>query len=603
MTKIFRFLSIIVLMTLILTSCSSALPQKQDLNQAVTVMEVIYGRVYNGTIDVWAQNGSTAAFLWGVFAFLIVVVIGFMIGASNDNMQGGCITGIIAGLVVGILVMSLANGHYRSAAPKYADAQGVEGMTSGFSKAQDDKANLYMELLHVPAISATIDQLACETKATNRRSNCYPYEWTYEDNPHDGPCNSWDKDGNCTGHSTVYDTEHVGYFEYLVQYRVNVALLDKLVKPETGLMVSSTPNLPGRYLSDHWTVPLDYEQHWADKGPSLFGNHRMDIGPNDTFVPPQWTDLKNRLDVCAAGPCNWPLINVPHRYLNWIFASDTTLLQQQSLYIQQYTAANLLPTMNWLYSRNGYAWATDYDFVQFVGGLSVPQDQYYAWQDAAASFSAYFGNTRQGSLDIVFAPRAAVEAQGSIDQWADGIKAYLSQKDIFAIQVGDERVQRMMPKNNFIIACMVDGNVITACRIRTAMPEGNEVITETFRAGYEASLQNMQFSPQSFFGNFRIVEDLGREALKIIGIERDAASPMDLTLRDDPNGLRRVSMSKYSYLKADIKLSSQDVDKLVSDQIAIQQQKAEGAVHTALWAIGILILLVVGGFIMLQSNS
>jgi hypothetical protein len=285
------------------------------------------------------------------------------------------------------------------------------------------------------------------------------------------------------------------------------------------------------------------------------------------------------------------VVNVYHKYVNWIFASDTAIFQQFAGDIQNYKAAGLLPDMAGIYSRNG-GWPADYDFVQFTGALQVPQDEFNLWQDAAYNFSAYFANARQGSLDIVFAPRSQVERLGTIDNWADTIKAYRSQKGLWDITIGAETFQRMMPKNTFILACEVDGQVITACRLRTAMPQGNEIVAETFRSGNDPSLVNLAFSPSAFFGQIKITEDTTQAPLSMIQIKRDSSAPMDLTLRDDPNGLKRISMKKFDYLQADIKLDQSEVDKLVASQVQVQQDLAAKAWQTPMWfTLGLVVLI------------
>lgn len=590
MQKAFR---IVILMGLLLTSVSCGFLPKGETD-GETMLQIVYARVHDGTISAWTGTAMTAPFLWGVFWFILaggLAVICAAALAGRNATVFGCIGAIFAGILFGGIAFWSVGSSFAQKVPEFAEKQGIHAMKEGYDGAKNLKANQFIETVHVPVVSADIIYEDCQTRI-NSRSNC-KYQWSHEVNPHDCRCRcvSENKDGSCsrTQCDTCWDTEYVPYFTRQCQYRINVRYRDDLATPETGLTPDPREkNIPYRMLSDRWLVPADYDNFWK-------GSRRTAVDSSDTAIPQDWQRYSA---VLKSGKV--PLVTAPHRYMNWIFTSDAAMFRQFEGDIELYEKAGLLPTMNWVYSRLGQGWAADYDFVQFVGGITVDRNANYAWQDAAYAFSSFFGNSHQGSLTIVFAPKSAVEALGSADKWADTIKANYSKRGKWDITVNGEKLQRLLPKNSFLIACVVEGDKIPSdgCRIRTGMPNGNEQVINDFAyPGMRPEFKMIPFTPEGFFGKIQAtLAPKDKSAFLDVVLKTDGNKPMDLALRDKPDGLWRVSMSDFQYLKADVQLDKGEIDALVTREIQIQKNLAHEDLKHA-WIFLLSLAAIVGFFV------
>lgn len=591
---------ILVLVALALTGCGPV--EREDLGVAVTTMQVIFGRVYNGTIAAWASANLWVPVLRGLFWLVLIGGLATAAGFFASKRGCGCVVGVVLGLLVMLIVIVQVGNNLRDELSAKAEEQALHAMKDGFDQAQRDKANQYIEVLHVPLFSATWDEKECK-KRLNGNSNCHPYEWTHEVNHHQ-VCASTDDDGNCTGYRTEYDIEHVPYFKTMVRYVVYGRLLDKLATLESGLNPGDNKDdfVVHRYLSE-WMAPTDYEEQWfTDR--LLLGPKRRDLEPYEYTPPADWQRYSDGL---AQGLV--PLVNVYHRYMNWIFTADAKAYMEHAGYVLEYEEGGLLPIMNTIYSHIGQGWAADYDFVQFVGGLEVSEEEYRAWQAAAYNYATFFSNDRQGSLVLVFAPREKID---DLDRWATAIKAYYSEKGEWDIVVDGETWKRLLPKNTFVLVCGVNADsTISAdgCRFRTGMPHGNEAIIDAFFDGDDQpEMQGViPFSPQGFFGNIspQLVDKEG-DPYPVVQLNREGTRPMDMPLREDPDGARRISMEEYDYLQVDVVLDQAEIDTLVAREVQVQADAASRALASAFqWLVGLIVAyaLAVGALAYGASSS
>lgn len=594
--KIVLLFLFLLLVVLLLSGCGA----EKDVTQATTAMQAVYYRVYNATVDAWGTANLWTPLLWAAFwAILVMLATFFAIAGSNSRQNtAGC---FISGSLAAIVFLSLwiyLGWKAAAATPAKADKQAVHAMREGFDQAKYDKANIYVEVIHAPVVGLTPEEKTCQA-SVNWPSNCSEYEWTHEINHREVCTESTDSDGKVTESChEESDTEHVPFFKKLVRYLVYVHVMEKLATtPEAGFI--ATPgrvDTPHRYLSP-WMTPPDYDNWWYKGGFAA----RRKLAPSDYTPPAEWQRYSDMLYVQK----KTPLVNFYHRYPNWLFAADAVLFKQFEGDLQKYADLGILPTMKTIYSRTD-GWAADYDFVQFVGGLKISPEENFAWQDAAYAYSSFFSNDRQGSLAIVFAPASKVD---DMDKWADSVKAHYSQRGKWDMRTDAvEAWQRLLPKNTFILACKVDeaARMVPAdgCRLRTGMPHGNEEIIDTFayRWNRELALQNVIFTPTGFFGNvWSEPIDPDGDGFFEVSLHREETKPMDILLRDDPLGARRVSMKTFDYLQSDIKLDAADIDKLVAKEIAVQQALASSKL---LWAIAAFVIevFIIGSLFVLGAS-
>jgi len=572
-----RLIFVFLLFILVVTpACAifAPTPMEPTTSTATTPMQIVHERVYDGSVNAWSSAKFWAPFGWAVFGLIIVTIL-FALMSQGESVG----LGFLVGLGVALFLFISVRSSIVNQIPASAEKQAVHAMVEGIDESRFNKANVYMEVIHVPVVAANFDTMEC-TKSVDRRSNCYPYEWTHEIN-YRTVCDSRDDEtGACTSSHQESDTEHVPYFTTMVRYRVIVSLYEKLATPETGLVSSGVEHFPQRWLSD-WLLPVDFDNYWRS-------DRRMNISPSDYQRPSDWIRWNEEL---SRGEI--PVVNVYHKYVNWLWATDNVYAVGEQQRLADYEAAGLLPTMNQVYSRINTGWAADYDFIQFVGSLEVDDVTHLAWQDAMYDYVSYFANERQGSLTIVFGSENEVAGFGSVIDWANSMESHYSQRGKWDFSVGGETLQRLMPKNQFILGCTVsDDNIVTACALVTAMPRGNEQVIDAFMIWNDPALQNVAFTPQGFFGDIRtqLVPTTG--PYSVVEIAGLGNNPMSLLLREDPFGLRRISMDDYDYLQADVKLEPADIDNLVQREVQAQQNLANKRVSTAFWALGILILLI-----------
>ena len=180
----------------------------KDVGTAINSMQEIYIRVYNGSLDAWSGANTLAPFWWAVFWFLFFgTVVTIVVSRVSGNIRSGFAVGGITAAVIALTVSIIVSGNLQRSWPTKAEKQAVFEMNNGVSSAKDNKANQYLEYLNVPVVKVDRVWQECEQR-NNSRNTCGNYvpEWTYEHNPHDGACNSWDDEGDCDGHETVYDT-------------------------------------------------------------------------------------------------------------------------------------------------------------------------------------------------------------------------------------------------------------------------------------------------------------------------------------------------------------------------------------------------------------
>lgn len=564
-----------------------------------TAMRQIYNRVNNGSLDAWSTAAFWAPLWWAAFAFSLCLVGGLMMGGvsgasfrHHSSRSGtfwaiGCSGGAMFGFFMALVVFLLARSSILNAAPEKAEKQANHAIVEGIDQAKYDKANTFVEVLHTPVVDTTFERLECK-KSVNTRSNCAPWEWTHEIN-HRTVCDSYDDDGRCTSSHTESDTEHVPYFTHMVRYLVIVNLYEKLATSETGLVSSGVENYPKMYLSE-WLLPQDYDNHWYGYARPLF----MQIEPLDYTPPADWQRYHSAR---LAGQVS--LMNVYHRYPNWILITDNVYASGSTP--DAYKAAGLLPGMNSLYSRIGTGVQADYDFVTFLN-IETSQEMYYAWQDAAAEAFTFFANDRQASLAVIFAPEGQVENLGTIDDWANALKANYDQRNVWFITLQGERMQRMLPKNLFILACTVANAQIMECRLKSGMPTGNEYIMEAFSRNTDEFMADRSFTPEAFFGQIEATLVPSDGSYPVVQLHGVGQNIFGMTMREDPHGIRRISMTAFEYLKADVHLDVADINRLVAKEVGVQKQAAQAATLTAFLIFGGFWVLVFILFVMSQNQ-
>ncbi|MEK7525263.1 MAG: hypothetical protein AAB548_02730 [Patescibacteria group bacterium] len=496
-----------------------------------SAMTLIYDKTYETVSFAWSLTG----WLLGLSFAAALAILVYIKLESGKGAVGTF-------LFVGVSTIFL----FGAFGKEWAKVDATHAVEVGAERAKTRKANQYKEKLHIPVTKTVLETRACAQR-NNASSGCR-YEWTYDWNYQTTCTTTTDDKGNSTTDcTTTHDTMHVPHFTE--EWRANAYfampdeyLLNKVGEDSgTGLQKSEVANNPVRYYTD-WQAPENYDAYW-------FGGER----PNgfDYVIPDEWKAMDASLK--AGRPY---IITAWHDYVNWVFVTaDSNNLVTISSQVEKYLSAGLLPQVNMIYSRFGTAnaaFAADYDFVQFAGGLQ-PAD-YYAWQDAASLYSLNVGPGLQGSMVIWFVPANTVD---NPDAWIQAAKAYLSQKEQWDFY--------MAPKNLILIGCGVDTptNTISFCRMETGMPSGNIDIRYMID-----HVSGVPFTPQGVFGTMNPTAVADANGFYASKMDVPADGMLSALFAPEPNGFKRVKMASLDWLKTDIKLDKPDIEWAVSTESA-----------------------------------
>ena len=260
-----------------------------------------------------------------------------------------------------------------------------------------------------------------------------------------------------------------------------------------------------------------------------------------------WLNAKARCDAGKPGP-----VTKRMDYVNYILASDATILKQYSDQIQSYKDANLLPPVSNQVRDYYYE-----DRVKFVG--FVPQDP-NAWQNAVAYLNAAFGTELQGDFHLVIVQSSAVDT--SPDAYITALKAYWMDSTVF----GKDAIS----KNGVIIVLGTDGKTITWARAQTGMPIGNEPMMTGIQSFFRENQVNL--TPDEVIGPVigqfyeKTNPDTGEKKIKVKGVgDSGALRQLLWGLKNPSTKFVRVSMSAdqatdtgggFKYLASEIEPSA-----------------------------------------------
>ena len=183
------------------------------------------------------------------------------------------------------------------------------------------------------------------------------------------------------------------------------------------------------------------------------------IGKVGVGAPDFWLRAKERIESKKPGP-----VTKREAYVNYILASDRTILRQHSEEVQEYKSAKLLPDF-----QSGV-----YDFyyankVYLVGYKTAYEAE---WQKQLAYLNAAFGTDLQGDLHLVLVQNERISKNP--DAYALTLKAYWQNQKKFG--------KNGLSKNATVVVIGTeDGASIKWARAFSGMPLGNEKLLVVIR--------------------------------------------------------------------------------------------------------------------------
>lgn len=284
------------------------------------------------------------------------------------------------------------------------------------------------------------------------------------------------------------------------------------------------------YCSEEWTFTVGTSlgsYTIADRNcPTNPDEHRYRAWvsvPYDTpsGVPVFWAQAKARLDAGQPGP-----VTARHDYINYILASQSTILHHFSGDMESYVKSGQLPAL----SEDPIH---DFYFADrvFFEGVHPSGD----WQAAINRFDAAFGSQLQGDLYLVLVNADSIKDP---DNYAGALEAYWQSP-----KFGKDALS----KNGLVVILGVKDDAVAWARASTGMPEGNELLLVDLQQG----LKGAKVDPQSLLGNPTVVASTGawthtQGAIEKIVWGQDKFQRAHMGAKDDK------SAAGYAYLMREL---------------------------------------------------
>lgn len=293
----------------------------------------------------------------------------------------------------------------------------------------------------------------------------YPCD-SYPCRPHDCNCvcSARDSDGDCISRTcqTCYDTcwRDCPYCTHEYTYVLQ-------------------SNIGSFTVASNW-LPENPDQHRWRSHQSVPA-HLFSI----SGIPEFWSYFRDRLNRNISDP-----VTATHNYDNYLLASDTTILSQQSTAIASLLEAGLLPNFD----------ASVFDLfnahkVYFVGWTPGNPDE---WYDSVSRLNAALGAQLRGDLYVVVVQNGFVSADPMT--YLNALKAYWQNREVFG--------RNTLAKNSILVVVGTnDGETVSWFRATTGMPVGNERMINEFGRRYLVQSQSGEFLPllpQTVIGDVRL---------------------------------------------------------------------------------------------------
>lgn len=270
----------------------------------------------------------------------------------------------------------------------------------------------------------------------------------------------------------------------------------------------------GEYLIASHNLPTDPDNHRWRSGKRVPSN--LPSG-----IPADWQAVKQRLQQNKPGP-----VIAQRSYVNYILASQHTILKKYSADIDRYKQQGLLPQIN--PNIHDYYLA---DRVYFVG-VSVPGN----WQSYGHYFNGAFGIDLQGDLHLVIVDANKIS---NPDNYAGALGAYWQSPDFGKLALSKNGV--------VVVVGTTDGTTVAWARAVTGMPKGNEALMIDVRD----NLPGTKLTPEAIFGppTGELYVDPQSQDVKVRLIHSQGA--LDRIMWGS-NKFTRVRMTDYEYLSHEI---------------------------------------------------
>lgn len=333
-----------------------------------------------------------------------------------------------------------------------------------------------------------------ETQAELRHIQCHrdgSCIWCYDCDPYivSYPC-------NCTknGCSVCFRTEyhHCPY-----------------VTEEWNFYIQTTL---GPFTVDEGRFPNHY-QPWRESEPvpTSIAN-RAGVG-----YPNLWMEAKLRLDSLHPGP-----VTQRHHYENFLYASDFSILKNNSQNVFHYSALSLLPPLD-SNIYNLYLLKK----VYFVGMATHDE---MLWIQKMNYMASALGSL-QGDVRLVVVKDSLIS---NPDNYVLALKAYWQSNQKFG--------RNAIAKNAMILIVGTNGTIVTWARAFSTMPSGNELFITEARTHFTG----MPLIADSIIGN------VYSDSLRHFHYEHGMAE----MLMKEPYRYTRVPMANFKYLKSEIEPSA-----------------------------------------------
>lgn len=253
-------------------------------------------------------------------------------------------------------------------------------------------------------------------------------------------------------------------------------------------------------------------------------------------IPPFWAAAKARIDAGSPGPAS-----ARRTYVNYILASDHTILKQYSAEIDRFNKAGLLPRLN--------SGIHDFYLTNKVYFVGFRPNNAIVWQKELGHLNAALGTELQGDVHLVIVENSAIS--NNPDAYVLALKAYWQNTQVFG--------RDALSKNGIgVVIGTTDGQTVAWSRAFTGMPLGNEEMTVALRG----NLKGRPLEPGAVIGQVRGKFSSAAGRAQVYGLHEKGALERTIWGLDEPQTkFRRYSMSGkgankigagFLYLKGEI---------------------------------------------------
>lgn len=306
------------------------------------------------------------------------------------------------------------------------------------------------------------------------------------------------------------------------------------VNTNLGTVTVKVGVLPQNYETDRYE-PDEY-RYSSDR--TVPQNIINEAGVGD---PQQWFAAYSRVNSGRPGP-----VTIRNKYKNYILASNSTILKEHSLDINNYISQGLLPklrsNLDSIYGRGDIGLSNR--FYEVGTNLQNTNE----WSSAVSYLSSAIGYFLQGDLILVVVNNSVIN--NDPDTYVIALRAYWSDTTVFE--------DNSLAKNAVVIVIGTEDNqTVKWARGFSLMPSGNELLFAKI-----SRLSGEELNPNRLIGDTRVGYTGPLTPPYNLVSSGGRVEDLFFGLSDSSTRYVRSPMSFFTYLQNDVELSNGQISTM-----------------------------------------